>query len=316
MGAVALINTKNMDRLAWLKARQAGIGGSDVSAIMGLNKWKSPIDVWVDKTTSVKDEEPSEAAYWGIVLEDVVAGEFVQRTGLRVRRCNQLLQHSEYPYMIANIDREIVGRPNGQRVGLECKTASEYRKDEWSDDEIPAEYILQCQHYMAVTGYEAWWIAVLIGGNKFVYKRIDRDAEIIKMLIEQEGIFWHQYVESKVMPPADGSEACKKALGEMYPHSDGRTVALDAECKDLLERRSALKKRADAVERQLNEIENTIKAKLGQAEIGEVSGYRVTWKTIVSSKPDVNHLKEEHPDIYKACLKTSESRRFTVKEID
>lgn len=316
MGAVALINTKNMDRLAWLKARQAGIGGSDVSAIMGLNKWKSPIDVWVDKTTSVKDEEPSEAAYWGIVLEDVVAGEFVQRTGLRVRRCNQLLQHSEYPYMIANIDREIVGRPNGQRVGLECKTASEYRKDEWSDDEIPAEYILQCQHYMAVTGYEAWWIVVLIGGNKFVYKRIERDEEIIQMLIEQEGIFWHQYVESKVMPPADGSEACAKALAKMYPHSNGAEIVLDAESRELLERRAKLEERSELLKRQLNEIDSTIKAKLGNAEIGEVGCYRVTWRTIISNKVDNDSLKEQYPDIYKACLKESKSRRFTVKEID
>ena len=316
MGAVALINTKNLDRLTWLKARQAGIGGSDVSAIMGLNRWKSLIDVWVDKTTSVQDDEPSEAAYWGTVLEDVVAGEFVRRTGLRVRRCNQLLQHGEYPYMIANIDREIIGRPNGQRVGLECKTASEYRKDEWSDEEIPAEYILQCQHYMAVTGYDAWWIAVLIGGNKFAYKLIERDEEIIKMLIEQEGIFWHQYVEPKVMPPADGSEACTKALSKMYPNSNGQAMALDAECKALLERRDKLKERADLTKRQLEQIDNTIKAKLGDAEIGEVGCYRVSWKTIASTKPDAKVLKEQYPDIYQACLKTSESRRFTVKEIN
>lgn len=316
MGAVALINTKNMDRLAWLKARQAGIGGSDVSAIMGLNKWKSPIDVWVDKTTSVKDEEPSETAYWGIVLEDVVAGEFVQRTGLRVRRCNQLLQHSEYPYMIANIDREIVGRPNGQRVGLECKTASEYRKDEWATDEIPAEYILQCQHYMAVTGYDAWWIAVLIGGNKFVYKRIERDEEIIQMLIEQESIFWHQYVESKVMPPADGSEACAKALAKMYPHSNGAEIVLDAESGELLERRAKLVKQADLIDYQLGEIDNTIKLKLGEAEIGIASHYQVKWSNVYSSRVDQKALKTNYPDIYNVCLKTSESRRFTIKEID
>ena len=311
MEAVALVRTKDMDRLAWLKARQAGIGGSDVSAIMGLNRWKSPIDVWVDKTTSVQEDEPSEAAYWGTVLEDVVAVEFQKRTGLRVRRRNSLLQHKEYPYMLANIDREIVG----QDVGLECKTASEYRKDEWTDDEIPAEYILQCQHYMAVTGYKGWWIAVLIGGNKFMHKLIERDEGIIQMLIEQEGIFWHQYVELKVMPPADGSEACKKALSKMYPHSNGQAVALDAECKALLESRDKLKERADLTKRQLEQIDNTIKAKLGDAEIGEAGCYRVTWKTIASTKPDTKVLKEQYPDIYQACLKTSESRRFTVKEI-
>ena len=315
MGAVALINTKNMDRLDWLKARQSGIGGSDVAAIMGLNKWKSPIDVWVDKTTAVQENEPSEAAYWGIVLEDVVAGEFQRRTGLRIRRCNQLLQHSEYPYMIANIDREIVGRLNGQRVGLECKTASEYRKDEWSDEEIPAEYILQCQHYMAVTGFDAWWITVLIGGNKFIYKLIDRDEEIIQMLIEQEGIFWHRYVVPKVMPPADGSEACKQALANMYPRSNGQEIALDAESIQLLEQRSELTKRTDIINRQLEQIDNTIKSKLGEAEMGIAGNYQVKWSNVSSSRVDQKALKVNYPDIYKACLKASESRRFTVKEI-
>lgn len=312
MEAVALVSTKDMDRLTWLGARQAGIGGSDVAAILGLSKWRSPIDVWVDKTTSVQENDPSEAAYWGTVLEDVVAVEFQKRTGLRVRRRNSLLQHKAYPYMLANIDREIVG----QDVGLECKTASEYRRDEWAEDEIPAEYILQCQHYMAVTGYKAWWIAVLIGGNKFVHKLIERDEELIKMLIEQEGIFWHRYVEPKVMPPADGSEACGKALSEMYPQSNGQAMALDAECKDMLERRAKLKERADLTKQQLEQIDNTIKAKLGETEIGEAGRYRVTWKTITSSKPDAKILKEQYPDVYKACLKTSESRRFTVKEID
>ena len=214
--------------------------------------------------------------------------------------------------MLANIDREIVG----QDVGLECKTASEYRKDEWADDEIPAEYILQCQHYMAVTGYKAWWIAILIGGNKFMHKLIERDEEIIQMLIEQEGIFWRQYVVPKVMPPADGSEACTKALSKMYPHSNGQTMALDAESKELLERRAKLKERADLTKQQLEQIDNTIKAKLGETEIGEAGRYRVTWKTITSSKPDTKALKEQYPDVYKACLKTSESRRFTVKEIE
>ena len=107
------------------------------------------------------------SAYFGNVLEEVVAQEFAKRTGLKVQRRNAILQHPAYPWMLANVDRLIVG----ERIGLECKTASEYLKKEWEGEEIPVTYLLQCQHYMAVTGYEAWWIAVLIGGNKFVYKR-------------------------------------------------------------------------------------------------------------------------------------------------
>ena len=198
MSRVLKYITPDMSRLEWLQLRQKGIGGSDAAAIFGMSRWKSPIDIWLSKTIEIEEEdEQSEAAYWGTVLEDVVAKEFAERTGLKVRRRNAMLQHDEHDFMIADIDREIVG----QKVGLECKTASAYKKEEWADDEIPVEYLIQCQHYMAVTGYEAWWIAVLVGGNTFIYKKIDRDEEFIEMLIKAEMDFWNNHVVPNVMPP-------------------------------------------------------------------------------------------------------------------
>ena len=167
MQAKVLANTLHMDRKAWLEARKQGLGGSDVATIAGLSKWKSQVQVFLEKTQAIEQEDvQSEAAYFGNVLEEVVAQEFAKRTGLKVQRRNAILQHPAYPWMLANVDRLIVG----ERIGLECKTASEYLKKSGR----AKKYLLltfQCQHYMAVTGYEAWWIAVLIGGNKFVYKR-------------------------------------------------------------------------------------------------------------------------------------------------
>src|SRR5690606_12206216 len=107
-------------------------------------------------------------------LEDYVAKRFVEATGMKVRRINAILQHSEYPFMLANVDRLIVGK----KEGLECKVTNSYAKKEW-EDEIPIYYEIQCHHYMAVTGYKAWWIACLIGNERFVYKRIERDEEVI-----------------------------------------------------------------------------------------------------------------------------------------
>ena len=166
MQAKVLANTLHMDRKAWLEARKQGLGGSDVATIAGLSKWKSQVQVFLEKTQAIEQEDVQSEAYFGNVLEEVVAQEFAKRTGLKVQRRNAILQHPAYPWMLANVDRLIVG----ERIGLECKTASEYLK-KWEGEEIPVTYLLQCQHYMAVTGYEAWWIAVLIGGNKFVYKR-------------------------------------------------------------------------------------------------------------------------------------------------
>ncbi|GAK01480.1 YqaJ viral recombinase family protein [Geomicrobium sp. JCM 19055] len=179
----ALLNTSELSHSEWLEQRKRGIGGSDASAVAGLNRWKSPIVVYMEKTGEIKSESSnSEAAYWGNVMEDTVAKEFTRRTGLKVRRRNALLQHEDHEWMLANVDRMVVGR----NEGLECKTASEYLKGDWEAEEIPATYLLQCQHYMAVTGADAWWIAVLVGGNKFIYKKIDRDEELIGQLIQIE----------------------------------------------------------------------------------------------------------------------------------
>lgn len=304
-----IAKTKNLERSQWLKLRQQGIGGSDAAAILGMNRWKSPIDVWVEKTfPQPLADDSNDYIYWGNLLESVVADEFQRQTGLKIRRCNYLLQNADYPFMLANIDREIVG----QKSGLECKTTSEYNKNKWQADEVPAEYILQCQHYMAVTGYPSWWIAVLIGGNKFVYKQIQRDDELIKLLIDAEQDFWQNYVVPKIMPPVDGSAASTNILTQLYAQSNGNTIDLDAEAKALLEQRQLLKASQEALAEKINEIDNIIKSKLGDNEVGTVDKYLVKWTNTTSHKLDSKLLKSQYPDVYQSCLKASTSRRFTV----
>ncbi|HHB1882718.1 YqaJ viral recombinase family protein [Bacillus cereus group sp. MYBK245-2] len=311
MKANVLITTEDMAHEQWLEARKAGIGGSDAAAIAGLNKWSSPIAVYYDKTSeTVKDQLPSEAAYFGNVLEEIVAEEFSKRTNLQVRTCNAILQHPEYPWMLANVDRLVVG----EKVGLECKTASEYLKKEWEGEEIPASYLLQCQHYMAVTGYKAWWIAVLIGGNKFIYKKIERDEEIIQYLIDIEKDFWLNHVEKGIPPMFDGSEASSTLLKEMYPDSvEDSEIELGNEVELLIEARDQVDKEIKALEEQKAEYENKIKAKLGSNEIGKTENYKVSWKTQISNRIDSKRLKEEQPELYKRYTKESKSRKFTVK---
>ena len=303
-----------MSRLEWLKLRQKGIGGSDAAAIFGMNRWKSPIDIWLSKTVEIEEaDEQSEAAYWGTVLEDIVAKEFAERSGLKVRRRNAMLQHDEHDFMIADIDREIVG----QKVGLECKTASAYKKDEWADDEVPMEYLIQCQHYMAVTGYEAWWIAVLVGGNTFIYKKIERDEEVIEMLIKAEMDFWNNHVVPNVMPPVDGSDASTDALNAMYPAAeDGTVIQLSADENSLLIERKSILKLMVQYETRLEEIENTIKAAMGENEKAVGLNFTVKWSNSSRTTVDSKRLKKEMPEIYKQYTNTSTNRRFTVKEID
>ncbi|PEY43167.1 hypothetical protein CN336_15225 [Bacillus cereus] len=311
MQAKVLVNTLNMDHDQWLQARAQGIGGSDVSAIAGLNKWKSAVQVFLEKTQAIEKEDiQSEAAYFGNVLEEVVAKEFYKRTDLKVQRRNAILQHPEYPWMLANVDRLIVG----ERVGLECKTASEYLKKEWEDEEVPAAYLLQCQHYMAVTGYEAWWIAVLIGGNKFVHKKIERDEELIQYLIDIENDFWLNNVEKNEPPMFDGSDASTELLKHLYPESIADSfVSLGKQEELLIEARDQVDREIKVLQEQKVEYENKIKAKLGTNEVGGTENYKIYWKSYTTKRFDSKRFKAEHPDLFEQYVKESKSRKFTVK---
>nr|WP_026678188.1 YqaJ viral recombinase family protein [Fictibacillus gelatini] len=300
-----------MSHEQWLQSRKKGIGGSDAAAILGLNKWKSPIAVYLDKIGQApKEKEQSEAAYFGNVLEEVVAQEFSKRTGLKVRRRNAILQHPEYPWMLANVDRLIVG----EKAGLECKTASEYLKDEWKDDEIPASYLIQCQHYMAVTGYEAWWIAVLIGGNKFVYKKIERDEEIIKYLIEEEKIFWLNHVEKEIPPMFDGSDASSDLLKALYPEAKPETeIELPPDAETLISALDQVSAELKELEARKKEYENQLKAMMGDNEKAYAGERTITWKSIFSNRFDSKRFAKDHPELYQQYLNQSSYRRLAVK---
>lgn len=151
MQAIRLVNTSAMSRNDWLEHRRHGIGGSDAAVIMGVSPWKSLMDLWLEKTGQYVEGIDSESMYWGRVLEDVIAKEFAIRNKLKIRRVNAILQHPDHPYMIANVDRVIVGR----KEGLEIKTGHEFSSQHWENG-VPAYYYAQVQHYMAVTGFKLW----------------------------------------------------------------------------------------------------------------------------------------------------------------
>ncbi|MED4917582.1 lambda-exonuclease family protein [Geobacillus thermodenitrificans] len=312
MKPIVLAETANMDRLEWLRLRQKGIGGSDAAAIAGLNKYRSPIQVYYEKVGGVKESEPSEVVYWGTILEDIVAQEFSRRTGLKVRRRNAILRHPEYPFMLANVDRLVVG----EDAGLECKTASEYLKDEWVEGEkIPDQYFIQCQHYMAVTGRSKWYIAVLIGGNKFRWDVIERDEDIIRYLIGIESEFWQRVIEKRP-PEMDGSEASTNLLNLLYPVEAvvDDEAELPGEVDALIEELETVKAEIEQKNEEKARIENKIKALLGEHERGRTSEYVVKWSVVNSNRFDSKRFAKEHPDLYQQYIQTSTYRRFSISK--
>lgn len=305
-----IFDSKNATREAWLKVRKLGLGGSDMAAVLGLSPWRSPIDVWLDKTSDTVEEKESEPMYWGNVLEEVVAQEFAKRSGYKVRNNNFTLQSEEYPYLLANIDREIVGID----AGLECKTANAFKANEWDGDNVPDAYYIQCQHYMAVTGKSSWWIAALIGGNTFVYKEIKRNEEVIKAIIDTGAAFW-ELVESKTMPAPDDTKQCENALKKLYQKSNGQSVELPANYGNMIIDYLEIKNQLSELETKKRGIENVMKDFLKDNEKATYGEHFVSWK---STKPretfDAKAFKNDYPELHKKYVKVGEpSRRMDIK---
>ena len=316
MQALKFVETKELPHEDWLKLRRKGIGGSDAAAIAGVSRWRSPVTVFLEKTEQIQNKEENDAMYWGIVLEDIVAKEFSKRSGLTIKRKNQILQHPKYDFMLANIDRLIVDKVNGNGV-LECKTTSEYGKKEWEDGKIPDEYMLQVQHYLAVTGLSYGYIAVLIGGNKYHHQKIERDEELIEYLIEIETNFWDM-VKNNILPPLDGSKSSIDSLNKLYPNADTDSVTILPvyETERLISEYYHAKENEEKSKLLKEKAKNEIKNLMGKSEFGFLEAETVpiiTWKNVTTNRIDTKALKLDMPEIYSKYLKPSNSRRLNIK---
>ena len=213
--------------------------------------------------------------------------------------------------MLANLDG-VCEHPDLGMCIFEAKTASAYKAGEW-EDSIPAEYMLQVHHYLEVTGYNAAYIAVLIGGNTFRWKLIERDDELISMLIELESAFWN-HVRERTAPPLDGSDASARFLAERFPNSVPRSeIALPDTAAELLIQYDQACEQLEAVTEQKQQAENRLKQMMGEHEIGTSGDRIITWKSVSQERLDSKTLKAEHPALYKRYTNKTSYRRFSIK---
>ncbi|MGD7035164.1 YqaJ viral recombinase family protein [Methylotuvimicrobium buryatense] len=322
--ALRLINTRNLPHADWLDIRKRGIGSSDAAAAVGLNPYQSSLELWLNKTgrdgnlPKIDPNDETSPTYWGHLLEPIVAAHYSRRTGHKVRRVNAVLQHPhpELSWMLANIDREVVGTDDVQI--LECKTAGVQGAKLWRDG-VPEYVQLQVQHQLAVTGKHTADVAVLIGGQQLEIHRIERDAVLIGRLIELEKAFW-RYVETDTPPPADGSDSAELALRCLYPHDSGRSidfredVSLSATFADLVQVRQSL----ETLEKQEARFKQALQQAMGAASLAHFESGTVSWKKAKDSQVlDHKRLLQDQPALLQqyATTKTG-SRRFIVRTAD
>lgn len=310
-----IAKTKNMERQEWLMLRKNGIGGSDAGAVCGLNPYISPIEVYASKTCYGVEEVPdNEAMREGRDLEDYVAKRFMEASGLKVRRANVMYSNSKYPFMIADVDRLITGRKDGI-TGLECKTANPYNASKWKNGMIPAHYIIQCYHYMAVLGAESWYIAVMVYGKEFKYMKLERDEEIIQSLIRIEENFWKNNVLERIMPEPDGSDAAEAFINRHFAESRKELSIPLSGFDEKLRRREEITGIITHLDTEKKKIEQEIKTYMNEAEYAENENFLVSWKNSTSNRIDTKRLKAEMPEVYERFLNTVKSRRFMVKAV-
>lgn len=317
--ALRLIDTRKIERADWLEVRKTGIGGSDAAAAVGLSPYKSPLELWMEKTgrgaapPKPDPKDTTHPTYWGTFVEPIVAAAYTQQTGNRVRKVNAVLQHPQFPFMLANLDREVIGTPLVQI--LECKTAGEFGARLWQDG-VPEYVLLQVQHQLAVTGKLAADVAVLICGQRLEVHHIKRDGDLISRLITLEARFW-QYVTSDTPPPADGSESADRALRVLHP---GNASAMDfcddctlsAFFADLVNLRADIKVREEQAER----LKQRIQQAMGDSSEARFETGRVLYRRSQDSTTiNTDLLLLNHPELAVEYATTKPgTRRFLIRD--
>lgn len=304
------ISTLVMPHEEWLEHRRKSIGGSDASAILGMNTYCSPYTVWADKLGKLPPQEDNEAMRLGRDLEDYVAKRFTEKTGKKVRRENNIIINPDFPYAHANVDRMVVG----EDAGLECKTTSVMNLKKFKNGNYPENYYCQCVHYLMVTGAKRWYLAVLILGVGFKDFVIERDEGEIAALAKSEEAFW-EYVKNNTPPMTDGSDSTSETLTTLYPESNDNTVNLFA-YEDSLTQYIAIGKQIDELKKLKDEMANKVKAFMGESGKGESNHFKVSWGTSVRTTFDHKKFASDNPNLdLTQYYKSSNTRTFRVTEI-
>lgn len=312
----------------WLQARKKGIGASESAALLGYGfAGQNALTVYADK---VADDEPepeippmssppnlselgprldfqaaqsakADRLLIGKIIEKSVVEIFQIETGLQVSRPPDgkyhLCQSDAHPFMLATPDGRIVG----QNAGLEIKNIDTYSQWEWKDDQTPDKYAIQCQHQMAVTGWDRIYLYALAGGSRTILRIIERDQEFIDILIAGNAAFWQRVVDRNPIPYVDGTEASTEGVKRLYRRDNGKSIVLSTEFEAMADELETLVSQEKAITEQIDAIKNRIKLEMGEAEIAYLrNGAEFHWKTIT-----VNYKA-------KAAFTTTQ-RRFTRK---
>ena len=301
--------------------RKTGIGGSDAAAIMGLSKFTSPLDVYLEKTGKAPPEDDKPALERGRDLEDVVAEKVVKRTGMQLTHNPILIEHPDHPFMIGHVDRFIPAKTRWSPENpvdpaiLEIKTAA-FRTDEWGEpgtSDVPVYYATQVVHYMALAGVNHAYLAVMfvLAWDLQIF-HFERDLAIEKGLMDAESYFWHENVKKDIPP----SPQTLRDLKRLYPVSQGGSVEAEEETIQQIARLREVKEQLKALDAEEEEL--GLQIKIAFADKGELVGpdgaTLATYNSQKQSTFDRKGLTVAHPEIAHKFTKDGTNRVLRLKK--
>ena len=311
----ALLLTADAQRNAWLAARRQGITATDIVKIVGLSPYGNALDVYLDKRVPEDDYEPSEAAQWGLLLEDQVAREWARRSGRKVRRVG-LLARMLTPHHLASCDRRVVG----ERAALEVKTRTAWASHEWEHGAIPERVVVQAQWQAHVAGWDRVHVAALVGGQTLHAATVERDQVLIDYLAREADRVWAS-VQAGVMPDVHPWQLTAESLRRAWPDRAG-AVALDparsAAAEGLLLEYAGASDMEKGAKRQKEAAKLALVQLLDGADEALIGGataytYRTAADSTTIPADNLRRLVADHPDIAAEYAVTKPgSPRFSV----
>lgn len=308
------ISTKGMPKIEWLLERQKGIGGSDVAAVMGVNPWRTALDVYYEKISEEPIERPETLPMkYGRYVEGIVAKFYAEQSGNIVHNDNKIRIHPKYNFLRANIDRIII--TEGKFPGiLEVKSTSFQGLKKWDDGDYPLPAWLQMQHYFGVSGYDWGAFAIIADNREFRVFNVHPDKELIALIEEGMIKFWQNHVMKRIPPPP----CTVNEVYKLYPNSDpSKTITCDESTAAAINRLKDVRESLKPLENEKESLETEIKCFMKDAEtLTDMRGNQlITWKQSRGFlKLNDKKLAEEEPEIYQRyCEQIPGNRRFLIK---
>lgn len=303
------------------KDRETYIGGSDVGTILGVNKFKSAYQLFLEKTQQIERENLDDRLQvkLGHKMEQVVAELYEEETGTKTQISNKSYKCKEYPFLVGHIDRKIQKR----KKGLEIKTTSSYNKTDYAEGEIPPSHYYQCMFYMMITGVHDWDLCTLRDNRELYITHVKWDNQVAEDMLERVLAFWECVEKKEWTLEIDGTEETSQALDKAYPVSidNTQTPALITRNDTIMSIQEYYEAKDSLLDLQniITSFENQIKSLMQENENALIDGqYKVTWKTGTRSGGyDVKQYLADHPKSDLAKYKKPDTlvRRFMIKEI-